>query len=56
MSRVGFEPTILVFQRMKTVYNLARAATVIGILVNNFPILINVLASEIVINLYCKMR
>jgi hypothetical protein len=30
MSRVGFEPTILLFQRMKTFHALDRAATVIG--------------------------
>jgi hypothetical protein len=30
MSRVGFEPTIPVFERAKTVHSLASAATVIG--------------------------
>jgi hypothetical protein len=30
MPRVGFEPTILVFERAKTVHALDRAATVIG--------------------------
>jgi hypothetical protein len=30
MSRVGFEPTIQVFERVKTVHALDRAATVIG--------------------------
>jgi hypothetical protein len=30
MPRVGFEPTILVFERAKTVHALARAATVTG--------------------------
>jgi hypothetical protein len=30
MSRVGFEPTIPVFERAKTVHALERAATVIG--------------------------
>jgi hypothetical protein len=31
MSQVGFEPTISVFERAKTVHALKRAATVIGI-------------------------
>jgi hypothetical protein len=31
MSRVGFEPTIPVFQREKTVHALDRAATAIGV-------------------------
>jgi hypothetical protein len=31
MPRVGFEPTIPVFERAKTVHALGRAATVIGI-------------------------
>jgi hypothetical protein len=56
MPPEGFEPTIPVFERVKTVYNLDRSATVIGIPAYNFLILIDVLASEIVINLYCKMR
>jgi hypothetical protein len=30
MPRVGFEPTILAFERAKTVHTLDRAATVIG--------------------------
>jgi hypothetical protein len=30
MPRVGFEPTIPVFERVKTVHALERAATVIG--------------------------
>jgi hypothetical protein len=30
MPRVGFEPTIVVFERAKTVHVLDRAATVIG--------------------------
>jgi hypothetical protein len=30
MSKVGFEPTIPVFERAKTVHALDRAATVIG--------------------------
>jgi hypothetical protein len=30
MTRVGFEPTILVFERTKTVHALDREATVIG--------------------------
>jgi hypothetical protein len=30
MPRVGFEPTIPVFERAKTVHDLDRAATVIG--------------------------
>jgi hypothetical protein len=30
MSRVGFEPTIPVFERTKTVHALDRVATVIG--------------------------
>jgi hypothetical protein len=30
MPSVGFEPTILVFERVKTVHALDRAATVIG--------------------------
>jgi hypothetical protein len=30
MLRVGFEPTISVFERAKTVHGLERAATVIG--------------------------
>jgi hypothetical protein len=30
MPQVGFEPTILVFERVKTVHTLDRAATVIG--------------------------
>jgi hypothetical protein len=30
MRRVGFEPTIPVFERVKTVHALDRAATVIG--------------------------
>jgi hypothetical protein len=30
MPQVGFEPTILVFKRAKTVHALDRAATVIG--------------------------
>jgi hypothetical protein len=30
MPRVGFEPTIPVFERVKTVHSLDRAATVIG--------------------------
>jgi hypothetical protein len=30
MPRVGFEPTISAFERVKTVHNLDRAATVIG--------------------------
>jgi hypothetical protein len=32
MPRVGFEPTIPVFERAKTVHALDRAATVIGVL------------------------
>jgi hypothetical protein len=32
MSQVGFEHTILVFERVKTVHVLERAATVIGTL------------------------
>jgi hypothetical protein len=31
MPRVGFEPTIPVFKRAKTVHTLDRAATVIGV-------------------------
>jgi hypothetical protein len=31
MPQVGFEPTILVFERAKTVHVLDRAATVIGL-------------------------
>jgi hypothetical protein len=30
MVRVGFEPTILLFERAKTFHSLNRAATVIG--------------------------
>jgi hypothetical protein len=36
IPRVGFEPTILVFGRAKTVHALERAATVIGSLKYNF--------------------
>jgi hypothetical protein len=35
MPSVGFEPTILVFERAKAVHGLDRAATVIGITVTN---------------------
>jgi hypothetical protein len=31
MPRVGFEPTIAVFERAKTVHSLDRAATVVGL-------------------------
>jgi hypothetical protein len=34
MPQVGFEPTILVFQRAKTVHVLDRAAVVIGFPLN----------------------
>jgi hypothetical protein len=34
MPLVGFEPTIPVFERKKTVYALDRAATVIGYFIN----------------------
>jgi hypothetical protein len=33
MPRVGFEPTIPVFERAKTVHALDRAATVIGFII-----------------------
>jgi hypothetical protein len=33
MPQVGFEPTIPVFERVKTVHALDRAATVIGIII-----------------------
>jgi hypothetical protein len=39
MPRVGFEPTIPVFERTKTVHALDRAATVMGISVNTVQIL-----------------
>jgi hypothetical protein len=35
MPRVGFEPTITVFERTKTVHVLGCAATVIGLIMNN---------------------
>jgi hypothetical protein len=35
MSRVGFEPTIPVFEREKTVHVSDRAATVVGLLTNS---------------------
>jgi hypothetical protein len=31
MAWVGFEPTILVLERVKTVYDLDRAATLVGL-------------------------
>jgi hypothetical protein len=42
MPRVGFEPTIPVFKRAKTVHALDRAATVIG-LTNSLVVIINVI-------------
>jgi hypothetical protein len=38
MPRVGFEPTIPVFKRAKTVRALDRAATVIGIVITDHTI------------------
>jgi hypothetical protein len=38
MPRVGFEPTIPVFERAKTVHALDRAATVIGFLMLHYTI------------------
>jgi hypothetical protein len=37
MPQVGFEPTISVFERVKTVHALDRAATVIGSIKLNKP-------------------
>jgi hypothetical protein len=44
MPRVGFEPTIPVFERAKTVHALELAATVIGIIqsTDHFPSIISV--------------
>jgi hypothetical protein len=36
MSQMGFEPTIPVFERAKTVHDLDRTATVIGIITSTF--------------------
>jgi hypothetical protein len=36
MPRVGFEPTIPVFKRAKTIQTLERAATVIGLLIREY--------------------
>jgi hypothetical protein len=41
MPRVGFEPTIPVFERTKTVHALKRAATVIGPFLSHIDIKIH---------------
>jgi hypothetical protein len=40
MPRVGFEPKIPVFERVKTVHALDRAATMIGYLYNSLGVLL----------------
>jgi hypothetical protein len=55
MSRVGFEPTIPVFEREKTIHALDRAATVIGseLLYKNNFVAINSLAGHIAPTVIC---
>jgi hypothetical protein len=49
MPWAGFEPTILVFERAKTVYALDRAATVISVLCNYAHIILVIVAYNIIL-------
>jgi hypothetical protein len=44
MPRVGFEPTIPVFERAKTVHALDRAVTVIGLFVSQYTTINNIMS------------